>query len=153
MEAENREIRFVRTFKAPIELVWEVWTKPEYIAKWWGPNGFTNTIHVMEIQEGGEWKLTMHGPDGTNFPNRSIFKEIVPLKKIVFEHFNPHFFTTVLFKSNGGETLINWSMLFDTEEMRDIVVKQHKADEGLKQNVEKLDRYLSNLSTSRSTDR
>jgi hypothetical protein len=35
--------------------------------------------------------LTLHGADGTNFPNRSIFKEIIPVKKIVYEHFNPHF--------------------------------------------------------------
>jgi uncharacterized protein YndB with AHSA1/START domain len=71
--------------------MWEVWTSPEHIANWWGPDGFTNTIHKMDFHEGGEWKLTMHGPDGTNYPNRSIFKEIIPLKKIVFQHFNPNF--------------------------------------------------------------
>src|SRR6478735_9179027 len=79
------------------------------------------------------------------FSQQKYFQGNCPLKKIVFEHFNPHFFTTVIFESKGGETLIDWSMLFDTEEMRDIVVKQHKADEGLKQNVEKLETYLSNL--------
>ena len=141
---ENNAIRIVRTLKAPIELVWEVWTNPEHIAKWWGPNGFTNTIHLMDVQEEGEWKLTMHGPDGTNYPNRSVFKEIVPFKKIVFEHFNPHFITTVLFDSKGVETLLDWSMVFDSEEMYNIIVKAHKADEGLKQNLEKLEKYLSN---------
>ncbi|MDB5258676.1 MAG: hypothetical protein JWM14_3371 [Chitinophagaceae bacterium] len=141
-----RELRLSRTFKAPIELVWEVWTNPEHIANWWGPNGFTNTIDKMDVKEGGEWTFTMHGPDGTNFPNRSVYKEIIPFKKIVFEHFNPHFFTTVLFESKGAETLIDWSMLFDTVEMHDTIVKAHKADEGLKQNFEKLEKYLSNLS-------
>jgi uncharacterized protein YndB with AHSA1/START domain len=51
----------------------------------------------MDLREGGEWKLMLHGPDGRNFPNRSIFREIVPMKKIVFRHFNPDFVTTVLF--------------------------------------------------------
>lgn len=83
--------------------------------------------------------MTMHGPDGTNFPNRSIFKEIVVEKKIVFEHFNPHFITTVVFESVDSETLIDWSMVFDTAEMRDIVVK---AEEGLRQNLDKLEQYL-----------
>ncbi len=143
-KTETRELRITRTFKAPVELMWEVWTDPEHIANWWGPNGFTNTIHSMDFREGGEWKLTMHGPDGTDYANRSIFKEIIPLKKIVFEHFNPAFVTTVLFEAKGAETQVDWSMLFDTAEMREIVVKAHKADEGLKQNLDKLEKYLSN---------
>jgi uncharacterized protein YndB with AHSA1/START domain len=144
-KTENREIRITRTFKAPIDLMWEVWTNPEHIVNWWGPNGFTNTIHKMDLQEGGEWELTMHWPDGTNFPNRSIFKEIIPLKKIVYEHFNPNFITTVLFESKGEETTIDWSLLFDTAEMREILIKAHKADNGQKENVEKLGKYLSKL--------
>lgn len=140
---EERQMQITRMFIAPIELVWEVWTQPEHIANWWGPNGFTNTIHKMDFQNGGEWLLTMHAPDGTNFPNRSIFKEIVPLQKIVFEHFNPHFFTTVIFEANGKQTLMQWTMLFDTQEMLETVVKAHNAYEGLKQNVEKLEKYLS----------
>ncbi|MBS1491372.1 MAG: SRPBCC domain-containing protein [Bacteroidetes bacterium] len=142
-DMEERQMQITRMFIAPIELVWEVWTQPEHIANWWGPNGFTNTIHKMDFQNGGEWLLTMHAPDGTNFPNRSIFKEIVPLQKIVFEHFNPHFFTTVIFEANGKQTLMQWTMLFDTQEMLETVVKAHNAYEGLKQNVEKLEKYLS----------
>ncbi|MBS1558877.1 MAG: SRPBCC domain-containing protein [Bacteroidetes bacterium] len=140
---EERQLQITRTFNAPIELVWEAWTKPEHIANWWGPNGFTNTIHKMDFQNGGEWLLTMHAPDGTNFPNRSIFKEIVPLQKNVFEHFNPHFITTVIFEANGKQTLMQWTMLFDTQEMLETVVKAHNAYEGLKQNVVKLEIYLS----------
>ena len=122
--------------------MWEVWTNPEHIVNWWGPNGFTSTIHIMDFREGGEWKLTLHGPDATNYPNRSIFEEIIPFKKIVFEHFNPHFITTVLFESKGEETQIDWTLLFDTEEMREIVVKAHKVEEGQKQNIERLEKYL-----------
>lgn len=144
-KTESREMRITRIFKAPIELMWEVWTDPEHIANWWGPAGFTTTIHTMDFKEGGEWKLTLHGPDGTDYANRSVFKEIIPLKKIVFEHFNPHFFATVLFETKVEETHMDWSMLFDTAEMRDTVVKVHKAEEGQKQNVDKLEKYLSKL--------
>lgn len=120
-----------------------MWKNPEHIENWWGPNGFTNTIHKMDFREEGEWNLTMHGPDGKNYPNRSIFKEIISLRKIVFEHFNPHFITTVLFESNNSETLLDWTLLFDSEEMFDIIVKAHKADQGQKENIEKLEKYLS----------
>ena len=97
----------------------------------------------MDFREDGEWTLTLHGPDGTNYPNRSIFKEIIPFKKIMFEHFNPHFITTVVFASQGEKTQIDWTMLFDTAEMRDTIVKAHKAEEGQKQNFDKLENYLS----------
>lgn len=140
---DNRTMRIERTFNAPIELVWQVWTEPDHIKNWWGPNGFTNTIKTMNVREGGEWLFTMHGPDGTNYANRSVYKEIVPHKKIVFEHFNPHFITTVLFEAQGDKTHIKWSVMLDSAEMLQTVIKAHNAAEGLKQNVEKLEKYLS----------
>ena len=134
-----------RTVKAPIDLVWKVWTDPEHIVQWWGPNGHSTTIHEMDFREGGEWRLTMQGPDGKNYPNRSIFREIIPLTKIVFEHFNPHFIATISFESNGEETRIEWSSLFDTEEMLETVIHVFNAKEGQKQNFERLEQYLSQL--------
>ncbi len=141
----DREIRIQHRFKTPAEQLWAVWTQPEHITHWWGPDGFTSTIHEMDLREGGEWRLTLHGPDGTNYPNRSTFLEIVPLRKIVFEHFNPHFMTTVLFEPDGEYTLLEWTMVFDTPELRDIILKAHKAEEGQKQNLQRLQTYLSGL--------
>ena len=140
----DRELRLSRTLNAPVELVWEVWTQPEHIAQWWGPNGFTTTIKTMDIEAGGEWSLVMHGPDGTDYKNKSVFKEIVPLKKIVYEHISaPKFLTTVTFEAQGEQTLITWHMLFESKEQFIQVVKTFKADEGLKQNLEKLGAYLA----------
>ncbi len=148
MEANNtkdREIHLSRTINAPVALVWEVWTKPEHIANWWGPDGFTNTITTMDMVPGGEWNLIMHGPDGTDYKNRSVFKEIIVNKKIVFEHYAPNFIATITFEEQGDKTLLNWHMLFETAEMFIQVVKTFKADEGLKQNVDKLEVYLAGL--------
>ncbi len=145
----NRELRITRTFNASVELVWEVWTKPEHLAAWWGPNGFTTTIHKMEVRKGGEWNLTLHGPDGKNYRNKAIFREIIPFRKIVFEHFNPHFLTTVVFEAQEGKTFVEWTMLFETGALYEAVIKAYKADEGLKQNVEKLEKYLSQYKSSK----
>lgn len=142
---ETKELQTTATFNAPIVLLWEVWTNPGKIVNWWGPNGFSTTIHEMNFKEDGEWNLTLHGPDGTNYPNRSVYKEIVPLKKIVFEHFNPHFIATILFESKEGGTEIQWNMLFDSPEQFDIIVKAHKADQGQKENIERLANYLQQL--------
>ena len=142
---KDREIIISRTLNAPVELVWEAWTNPEHIANWWGPNGFTNTITKMDLTPGGEWLLVMHGPDGTDYKNKSIFKEIVPHKKIVFEHIAPNFIATIDFEAQGEKTHLNWHMLFETAEEFIRVVKTFKADEGLKQNIEKLSDYLTQL--------
>jgi uncharacterized glyoxalase superfamily protein PhnB/uncharacterized protein YndB with AHSA1/START domain len=140
---EDREIKVSRLFNAPVELVWEVWTNPDHIKNWWGPQGFTNTIDEMNMKEGGEWNLVMHGPDGTDYKNKSIFKEIVKHKKLVYEHVSsPKFTATVLFESQGEKTLLNWQMLFESREQLIQVVKTFKVDEGLKQNVDKLNQYL-----------
>lgn len=142
-DTNDRELHLTRLLNAPIELVWEVWTNPEHIKKWWGPDGFTNTISKMEVRPEGMWELVMHGPDGTDYRNKSIFKEITKPTKIVFEHLTaPKFTTTVTFTEENSQTRIDWHMLFETKEQFIQVVKTFKADEGLKQNIEKLNNYL-----------
>ncbi|TPG39929.1 SRPBCC family protein [Flavobacterium pectinovorum] len=138
----NRAMDVSRVLNAPVDLVWEVWTNPEHIANWWGPNGFTNTIHKMDLNDGGEWNLTMHGPDGKNYQNRSTFVEIVPFKKIVFQHYNPNYLATIIFESKENKTVLDWTGVFETDELYETVVKVFKADEGLIQNVDKLEEYL-----------
>ena len=143
---QDREIILTKLLNAPVELVWEMWTKPEHIANWWGPNGFTNTITKMDMTPGGEWELVMHGQDGTNYKNKSVFREVAEYKKIVYEHTSyPNFVSTITFEEQGEQTLLNWHMLFETRELFLQVVKTFKADEGLKQNAEKLEAYLVKL--------
>jgi uncharacterized protein YndB with AHSA1/START domain len=147
---KDREITITRTLNAPVDLVWETWTNPEHIAQWWGPNGFTNTITKMDLRPGGEWLLVMHGPDGTDYKNKSIFKEIVPHKKIVFDHIAPNFTATIEFEARGETTFLKWHMLFESAELFIQVVKTFKADEGLKQNVERWQTYLAGMKKARS---
>ena len=142
-DTSDRELRISRLLDAPVELVWEVWTKPEHLAQWWGPNGFTNTISRMEVRPDGEFNLVMHGPDGTDYKNKSVFREVVLHRKIVYEHLSaPKFIATIGFEARGGQTFLTWHMLFETAEEFIRTAKTFKADEGLKQNVEKLARYV-----------
>ena len=82
----DREIVVSRVFDAPRELVWEAWTNPKHVANWWGPTGFSTTIEKMDVRPGGEWKHVMHGPDGTDYPNHSVFIEVVKPERIVYSH-------------------------------------------------------------------
>ena len=145
-DTANRELVISRVFNAPKELVWKVWTEPEHIRQWWGPNGFTNTIFQMDVKPGGVWDLIMHGPDGTDYKNKSVYKEVVKYEKLVYDHVSgPKFQFTVTFKEQGKKTLISIQMLFETVELRDQTAKTFKADEGLRQNMEKLEVYLEKI--------
>src|SRR4051812_10404823 len=84
--AAAREIVISRTVKAPRALVFRMMAEAGHVAKWWGPDGFTTTITKMDFRVGGEWVLTMHGPDGTDYPNHSVFTEIVPNERICYDH-------------------------------------------------------------------
>lgn len=90
---------------------------PARIAKWWGPAGFSNTIHKYEFEPGGSWLLTMHGPDGTDYPNESRFTRIVPNQLFEIEHLNGHhFILTLELQPHATGTKVLWRQTFDTVE-------------------------------------
>ena len=97
--------------------VFAAMSDPARVAKWWGPAGFTNTIHLFDFRPGGNWLLTMHGPDGKDYPNQSRFKRIVTDRVFEIEHLNGHHFmlTIELVPANGG-TEMRWRQTFDTAE-------------------------------------
>lgn len=90
---------------------------PARIARWWGPAGFTNTIHLFDFEPGGQWLLTMHGPDGKDYPNESRFTRITSDQLFEIEHVDaPHFFLTITLTPQGNGTEVAWLQTFDTVE-------------------------------------
>jgi len=81
-----RQIVLARAFAAPADIVFRAFTSPEHVIHWWGPFGFANTIHEMDVRPGGVWRLTMHGPDGTDYPNLSQFTDVSPARRLAFTH-------------------------------------------------------------------
>jgi uncharacterized protein YndB with AHSA1/START domain len=145
-DTTGREISMTRLLNAPREMVWKVWTEPEHISKWWGPNGFTDTIEKMDLKPNGEWNHVLHGPDGTDYKNASVFVEVLKPEKIVFKHTNsPLSTTTVTFEAQGDKTFMQWKMVFESMEEYQKVDKNYRAGEGMKQNIEKMEAYLSNF--------
>jgi uncharacterized protein YndB with AHSA1/START domain len=145
----EREIVASRVFDAPRELVWKLWTEPEHIAQWWGPNGFTNTIHTMDVRPGGVWDFIMHGPDGTDYKNVIIYREVERPKRLVYEHGpGPIFDVVVDFDAEGDKTRITLSMIFETVEQRDKTIKAVGAVDGLNQTLGHLEEQLAKLSRS-----
>ena len=150
----DREIVIKRTLDAPRELVFAVWTDPKHLPHWYGPNGFTTTIHEMNVTPGGVWRLTMRGPDGRDYHNTLVFSEVVKPERLVYRHVvepgtEPATHqTTVTFVDRGGRTDLTLRMVFDSNEARDDVIKTYHALEGGKQTVGRLAEYLATLAGS-----
>ena len=142
-DISKRSISLTRLYEAPVELIWKVLTTPEYIKDWWGPEGFTNTIRKMEVREGGVWDFTMHGPDGTDFPNFYHYLEVKPFEKIVMEHRqHPKFCIIVELYPEGQSTKVVWQNVFDSVPTKEETIRSFKADIGLVQNMERLSQCL-----------
>jgi uncharacterized protein YndB with AHSA1/START domain len=152
----DREIVVSRVLDAPRELVWKAMTDPNHVIHWWGPRGFSTTIEVMEVRPGGAWRLVMHGPDGTDYPNRSVFREVVEPERLVYVHGGSkkggpaaNFTATWTFEDLGaGKTRLTMRSLFATAAERDTVVKVYGAIEGGRQTLERLSEHLPKMAAA-----
>ncbi len=114
----DKEILSSRVINAPVEKVYEACANPSYLKNWWGPHGFTNTFHEFDLQPGGNWILTMHGPEKGNYENSSVFTAVDPLKSIAWKRISkPLFNMEIAFeKLTATTTKISFKMIFDSVE-------------------------------------
>jgi len=106
-----------REIPATVEQVFAAFA-PERLARWWGPAGFTNTFKVCEFKPGGRWSFIMHAPNGANYPNESVFAEIVPPCKVVIDHVcEPKFRLTIGLTPSAQGTVVSWEQAFENAEV------------------------------------
>jgi uncharacterized protein YndB with AHSA1/START domain len=119
----DTELVFTRLVNASPARVWRAYTDPVEVLKWWGPLGFRNTTHVMDVRVGGVWRLTMHAPNGVDYPNQMTYVEVNPPVRLVMDHGD---FERVLFRveidfaEEGGKTRLSTNMIFPDKEQRDM---------------------------------
>lgn len=116
-ETENEELEITRLIDAPVEKVYNAWTKAKQIAVWWGPKDFTNPVCEINLMPAGEIKINMKGPDGVTYPMAGIFLEIVEPEKLVFTTtafqnddlvWQLEVFNTVSFENESGKTKLTF---------------------------------------------
>jgi uncharacterized protein YndB with AHSA1/START domain len=114
--AAEQEIVSTRVFAAPRARVFAAFRDPAQLARWWGPQGFSNTFHEFDLRPGGKWRFSMHAPTGTDYHNESVFTTVTVPERIVFQHLAPvHAFTmTMTFADETGGTRLTWRMRFDS---------------------------------------
>ena len=144
----GRDVVSMRVLDAPRPVVFRAFSDAAQLVQWWGPKGFTNTFQEFDFRPGGAWRFVMHGPDGANYPNTSVFVEIEAPERIVFDHVSgPRFRMTMTFASHGAQTRLTWRMRFDSVADRDrvkaVVVPANE------QNFDRLEIRLAQLTSAR----
>ncbi len=151
-DTADREIVLSRVFDAPRDLVWQAITSFDHVAHWWGPIGFSTTIEEMDVRPGGVWRQVMHGPDGTDYPSRMVFTEVVRPERLSYTHTGgkkgapeAQFESTWLFEAQGEKTRVTLRMVFPTAADRDLNEKTYHAIEGGNQTLARLAEHLPKM--------
>lgn len=130
-------VRTSRHIAASPGAVFAAFAAPDRLARWWGPDSFRNTFALCEFKPGGAWRFTMHGPDGTDYPNESVFAEIEPGRKVVIDHVcQPLFRLTVDLFPSGTGTLVQWTQTFDDPAF--LAAARHIIEPANDQNLQRL---------------
>ncbi|TAN48618.1 MAG: ATPase [Rhodospirillales bacterium] len=144
-DEKERELVLQREVPFSRNLVWTAMTVPEHQNRWWGPDGFRNENVTMDFRVGGAWTFEMVGPDGTRYPNHSVFKEITPPSRLIFDHGDGQriwFEASIILEETRKGTLVTLRQLYPSKESRDEVVKKYGAIEGGEQHLAKLESYV-----------
>lgn len=138
---EDRTLRTSRTLPFSPKEIYGAFASADLLAAWWGPEGFSSTFEIFEFTQGGRWKFVMHGPDGTNYPNESVFEQLVPDAKIVIHHdCPPNFKLTVELTPVDEGTRLTWEQVFEDAETARAV--RQRAGEANEQNIDRLTHVL-----------
>lgn len=142
--ANENELLSSRVFQYPRAVVFDAYADKEKVKHWWGPDGFTNTIHELDLRVGGKYKLTMHGSDGKNYENCSHFEIVdIPKKLVLQRETVPLFNMTMTFEEvdGGAGTKLTWHTVFPKPidpKFREFITAANQ------QNYNRLEAFLKN---------
>lgn len=144
MPAANRTDGVCETSRRlPFEraAVFAAFAHADQLAQWWGPDGFTNAFEVFEFRPQGRWTFVMQGPDGTRYPNESIFLETAPERVVIHHSCAPYFKLTVSLTEVDGQTELHWRQVFEDAAL--VANIRHILEPANEQNLNRLHRLLA----------
>lgn len=150
LQEDERTIVSTRVFNAPRQMVYEAFADPRQVVEWWGPHGFNTTVLEMDLRPGGKWRIVMHGPDGTSYPNEMTFTAVVPNVRIELdlvggrEGAEPvHIYKTITWEDEGNGTRLTMRNQFGSRELRDENVRTYGSIKGGRDLFERLTNFLA----------
>lgn len=148
--AAGRQVVLTRLYDAAPDVVFPLWVTAEHLEKWRVPDGFSISIDEFDPRPGGHWRFTLRGPDGTDYPNHVVYREVQPGRRLVYVHGapgdpGPSFTGIVTFEEMAGKTALSLRLVFDSEQDRDLVTEKYHAVEGGEQTLGRLAALLATL--------
>jgi uncharacterized protein YndB with AHSA1/START domain len=125
----DREIVLTRTFDAPRRLVFDAWTRPELLMRWFGARGWHLVRCEVDLRVGGAWRFVSRGPGGTEMGQGGTYREVVPFDRLVYtELFDDQSYpgeslVTHVFLERAGRTTVTSTVLFASPQGRDTVLR------------------------------
>jgi uncharacterized protein YndB with AHSA1/START domain len=142
----DREIVLTRVFAAPRHLVWDAFTKPELLKRWFGPRGWALVVCEIDLRVGGGFRFVLRGPDRQEMGMRGVYREIVPPERSVhtesFDDYPGESQVTAVFVEEGGRTTLTVTVLYPSKEVRDLVI-QTGMEHGAAESYDKLAELLA----------
>jgi len=142
----DREIVLTRVFDAPRHLVFDAFTKPELLKRWFGPRGWSMPICEVDPRVGGGFRFVLRGHDGKAVGMRGVYREITPPERSVhmesFDDYPGESQVTAVFVEQEGKTTLTATVLYPSKEVRDIVLKSGM-EHGAAESYDKLAELLA----------
>jgi len=147
-EPGTHEVRMIREFDAPRELVFKAFTDPQLIPRWWGAEAYETVVDKMEVHKGGMWRFIQSGDDEQYIFN-GVFHQINAPESIVqtfeFEGMPGHILLeTITFEERDGKTIMTDSSVFQTVEDREGML-QSGMEQGTDESMNRLEELLKTL--------
>jgi uncharacterized protein YndB with AHSA1/START domain len=142
----DREIVLTRVFDAPRDLVFDAFTKPELLKRWFGPRGWSLAVCEVDLKVGGGFRFVLRGPDGSTMGMRGVYREIVPGERSVhmesFDDYPGEAQVTSVLTEHGGRTTLTATVLYPSQQVRDAVI-QSGMEHGAAESYDKLAELLA----------
>ena len=147
----DREIRMVRVFDAPRQMVFDAFTKCELLKRWFGPHGFSLSVCDGDFRPGGGWRFVVRGPDGSEMGMRGRIREMSPPDRLVhvetFDDYPGEALVTTTFVEARGTTTVTIDLLYESKEVRDAVVRSGM-EHGAAESYDRLAEFLTSTTTA-----
>jgi uncharacterized protein YndB with AHSA1/START domain len=150
----DREIVLTRVFDAPRNLVFDAFSKPELLKRWFGPRGWSLVVCDVDLRVGGGFRFVMRSPDGKDMGMRGTYRELAPPDRSVhmesFDDYPGESQVTAAFVEKDGKTTLTATILYPSKEIRDIVIKSGM-EYGAAESYDKLAELLAEASPMERT--
>jgi uncharacterized protein YndB with AHSA1/START domain len=139
-------VTITRVFHAPRELVWNAWTEPGQLARWWGPRGWSTPVSnvTIDVRPGGVFRVLSLAEDGSEMPTEGVFRQVVEPERLVLEepaedawHEGATSEITLTDLGDGRTEMVLRSTIHTTDEAR------RQAEAGLTSAIDRLAELLS----------